>query len=92
MNLGNLYVGSASGNTDGILQRWSNYADLSNIIDGNKEFIDILNEFGMDYIVNNFQYSILEIFDTKIKADTIIIRENYWKNVLDSKKHGMNHN
>lgn len=92
LNLGKLYVGSASGNTDGIWQRWSNYADLSNITGGNKEFIDIFNEFGIDYIVNNFQYSILEIFDTKTKADTIITRENYWKNVLDSKKHGMNHN
>jgi len=42
--------------------------------------------------MENFKYSILEIFDTKTKVETIIERENYWKNVLDTKLHGMNYN
>lgn len=91
-NNGSLYIGSASGSVDGIWQRWSGYADIGNLTGGNKEFAEIMKNKGEDYLINNFQYSILEIFDTKTKIETIIERENYWKNVLDTKKHGMNHN
>ncbi|UXU57308.1 GIY-YIG nuclease family protein [Staphylococcus agnetis] len=89
---GQLYVGSASGNTDGIWQQWASYAHLSDLTGGNKEFNTILENKGKDHILKHFQYSILEIFDTKSKVDDILERENYWKNVLDSKHHGMNHN
>nr|WP_242586471.1 GIY-YIG nuclease family protein [Enterococcus sp. DIV0869a] len=92
LNSGQLYIGSASGNTEGIWQRWSGYAALTNLTGGNREFNAILNEKGKDYIINNFQYSVLEIFDTKTKVETIIERENYWKIVFDTKKNGMNHN
>lgn len=91
LNTGQLYVGSASGNTEGIWQRWSSYANFQNPTGGNKEF-NIIHEKTPSYITQYFQYSILEIFDTKTKIETIIERENYWKNVLDTKKHGMNHN
>lgn len=91
-NNGNLYIGSASGNTDGIWQRWSGYASTENLTGGNKEFIQILNEKGNEYITHYFRYSIIEIFDTKTKVETILKRENYWKNVFDTKNHGMNHN
>lgn len=89
---GKLYIGSASGNTDGIWQRWSGYANLANLTGGNKLFNQIKLDKGIDYIINNFQYSIIEIFDTKTKVDTIINRENYWKNVFSTRKHGMNYN
>ena len=89
---GKLYIGSASGNTDGIWQRWSDYANIENLTGGNKLLNEIKLDKGKDYIVNNFQYSILEIFDTKTKVDTIINRENYWKNVFCTRKHGMNFN
>ncbi len=89
---GKLYIGSASGNTDGIWQRWSDYANIENLTGGNKLLNEIKLDKGKDYIINNFQYSILEIFDTKTKADTIINRENYWKNVFCTRKHGMNYN
>jgi hypothetical protein len=92
INSGKLYIGSASGNNDGIWQRWSNYADDNNLTGGNKEFAEILETKGANYITGNFRYSILEIFDTKTKVDTIIDRENYWKNVFVTRKHGMNHN
>ena len=91
-NNGELYIGSASGNTDGIWQRWASYASIDNLTGGNKEFVEIIKSKGRDYITQNFRYSILEIFDTKTKTETIIERENYWKNVLDTKKHGMNWN
>ncbi|ARG65496.1 GIY-YIG nuclease family protein [Staphylococcus epidermidis] len=89
---GKLYIGSASGNTDGIWQRWSDYANIENLTGGNKLLNEIKLDKGKDYIINNFQYSILEIFDTKTKVDTIINRENYWKNVFCTRKHGMNFN
>lgn len=89
---GKLYIGSASGNTEGIWQRWSGYAHMGNLTGGNKEFKHILNEKGELHIQSFFQYSILEIFDTKTKSEVIIGRENYWKNVFDTKKNGMNHN
>lgn len=89
---GKLYIGSASGNTDGIWQRWSDYANIENLTGGNKLLNEIKLDKGKDYIVNNFQYSILEIFDTKTKANTIINRENYWKNVFCTRKYGMNFN
>lgn len=89
---GKLYIGSASGNTDGIWQRWSDYANIENLTGDNKLLNEIKLDKGKDYIVNNFQYSILEIFDTKTKADTIINRENYWKNVFCTRKYGMNYN
>ncbi|MEB5680244.1 GIY-YIG nuclease family protein [Staphylococcus epidermidis] len=89
---GKLYIGSASGNTDGIWQRWSDYANIENLTGGNKLLNEIKLDKGKDYIINNFQYLILEIFDTKTKVDTIINRENYWKNVFCTRKYGMNFN
>jgi len=89
---GKLYIGSASGNIGGLWQRWSAYATLENLTGGNKEFCKIVKEKGSDYIIKNFKYSILEIFDTKAKMETIIERESYWKSVFETKKNGMNYN
>jgi len=92
MSNGKLYIGSASGNDGGIWQRWSGYADVDNLTGGNQEFINILESKSREHIMNNFKYSIIEIFDTKTKIETIIERENYWKNVFSTRLHGMNHN
>ena len=43
-----------------------------------------------DYIIDNFTYSILEIFDMKTKREGIIHREEYWKKVFQTVKFGMN--
>lgn len=89
---GRLYVGSASGEANGLWQRWSAYAHLKNLTGGNKEFERMRGELSDGHIVNNFQYSILEIFDPKTKAETILHRESFWKLALDSRPHGMNNN
>lgn len=89
---GKLYIGSASGNTDGIWQRWHGYADVRNLSNSNKEFDNILKNKSANYIIDNFKYSILEIFDTKTKVETVLEREGYWKRVFVTRKHGMNHN
>ena len=52
----------------------------------------LIKEKEEDYIKNNFKYSILEIFDTKTKQDYILERENYWKNVFETRNFGMNWN
>lgn len=92
MSNGSLYVGSASGDSGGIWQRWSSYAQPSNLTGGNKEIERIRSKYGPDHITDNFQYSILEIFDPKAQTATVLQRESFWKLALDSRKHGMNAN
>ena len=86
---GKLYIGSAYG-TGGLLNRWNKY--VANLTGENKEFEVLVKEKGESYIPNNFKYSILEIFDTKTKDEYILERENYWKNVFETRKFGMNWN
>lgn len=89
-----LYIGSASGNSDGIWQRWSAYANPKHLTGGNKEFERVLKEDGITHITDNFRYSIIEIFDTKTKEETVLSRENYWKMVFNTQNSllGMNRN
>lgn len=89
---GKLYIGSASGNSEGIWQRWCSYANLKDLTGGNDEFKELIKKYGKEHIINNFKYSILEIFDTKTKIETILVRENYWKSVFCTKTFGMNRN
>ena len=96
---GRLYVGSASGDSMkdegadlGIWQRWSAYANPEDPTGGNKEFKAIMARYGAGYIVKNFTYSILEVCDTKMTTAEVCERESHWKNVLGSRKFGMNWN
>lgn len=86
---GELYIGSAYG-TGGLLNRWNEY--INNLTGGNKKFEELVAVNGKEYIQNNFKYSILEIFDTKTKDEYIVERENYWKNVFETRNFGMNWN
>ena len=92
LSSGRLYVGSASGEANGLWQRWSSYAHLRNLTGGNRELEQLRTDLGDAHIIENFQYSIIEIFDPKTKADRILKREKYWKQALDSRLHGMNRN
>lgn len=86
---GQLYIGSAYGNNEGIWQRWAQYANVANLTGGNKTFEE-LKERGANYIIDNFTYTILEIFDMKTKKEDIIKREEFWKRAFKTKQHGMN--
>lgn len=86
---GKLYIGSVSGNEAGIWQRWSSYGDVSNLTGGNKTFEEI-KDVDAEYIIENFSYSIIEIFDMKTKREDVIHREEFWKKVFQSVKFGMN--
>lgn len=92
MNTGKHYVGSASGNSNGLLQRWVHYANGDHT-GGDIDLIVLVNEKGKEYIEEHFQYSILEIFDTRVDFDSVISpREDFWKRTFDSRKHGYNSN
>lgn len=86
---GQLYIGSASGEENGIWQRWSAYANVNNLTGGNKTFED-LKKSGAEHIIDNFSYSILEIFDMRTNKEYIIQREEHWKRVFQTVKFGMN--
>ena len=85
---GKMYVGSAYGG-DGLWQRWSAYS--KNGHGGNKEIEALIEEEGVEY-ASNFQFSILEIFDLDSKKDDVIERESHWKEVLLTRKFGLNCN
>jgi len=89
---GRLYVGSASGEGEGLWQRWASYANVKQLTGGNIKLEALLAERGPDHIVNNFQYSILEIFDKKTRDETIQLRESFWKLALNSRANGLNAN
>lgn len=90
LNNGKLYVGKASSNDGMLLDRWKSY--VKNGHGGNKELKKIVDEKGFDYIKKNFQYTIIENYNAKVEDGIILKRESYWKEVLDSRKHGMNDN
>ncbi len=85
---GKLYVGSAYGD-ECIWQRWAAYAKDGH--GGNRELKALLAEYGADYRYN-FKYSILEVCNMNLGNEYIIGRENYWKEVLQTRKFGLNKN
>lgn len=86
---GKLYIGSASEDHEGLWGRWKSYANVNDLTGGNKAFEE-MKEDGAGRIIDNFTYSILEIFDMKTERKYIQNREEYWKKVFKSVKFGMN--
>lgn len=85
---GKQYVGSAYGD-ECIWQRWLAYAKDGH--GGNQELKALLSEHGVNYKYN-FKYSILEVCNMNLGTEYIIARENYWKEVLQTRKFGLNKN
>ncbi|MBP5449128.1 MAG: GIY-YIG nuclease family protein, partial [Spirochaetales bacterium] len=86
---GKMYVGSAYGE-GGRWERWSNY--ICSLDGGNKQLMELINNKGEKYVQNNFKYTLLEIFAMHASAESIIERENYWKEKLMTREHGYNSN
>lgn len=76
---GKRYIGSAYGQ-EGIWQRWSVYIYSQN--GGNKELLQLDN----DYIRKNFNFVLLEWYVIGTDIEFIFARENYWKQVMMSRK------
>lgn len=89
-NNGKLYVGSATSDYGMLLQRWSNYVENGH--GGNVELKALVDEKGFEYVQKYFQYSILENYNAKVDDHVILERESWWKETLQSRKHGYNSN
>lgn len=87
---GKLYVGSATAGNEMLLARWRTY--VCNGHGGNKELMALVEERGFDYVKENFQYTILENFNTRVSDEYVLQRESYWKEVLQTRKFGYNRN
>ena len=85
---GKQYVGSAYGD-ECIWQRWSNYAKDGH--GGNVELKELLKVNGENYKYN-FKYSILEVCNMNLGNEYIISRESHWKEVLLTRRFGLNKN
>ena len=85
---GKQYVGSAYGD-ECIWQRWDRYAKDGH--GGNIELKELLKTNGEEYKYN-FKYSILEVCNMNLGNEYIIERETHWKEVLLTRKFGLNKN
>jgi hypothetical protein len=82
---GKMYVGSASGD-EMLLSRWKSYVKTGN--GNNKE----LKQLDFEHIKAHFRFSILDIFKSTTDSQTIIDRENWWKEMLLTRQFGYNLN
>lgn len=82
---GKMYVGSAYGG-DMILGRWRSYLKTGH---GGNSGLKLLT---LDHIRQNFRFSILDIYKSTTDDITIIDRENWWKEVLQTRRFGYNDN
>ena len=83
---GKLYVGSATAKNGMLLSRWTDYVNTGH--GGNQS----LKALDFDHIKENFQYTILENYNSQIDDSVILERESWWKQVLQSKEFGYNQN
>ena len=79
---GKKYVGSAYGEY-GIWARWSCYASTGHGF--NDDLIEIIEKEGIGYARQNFQLAILELLSMKTDDETVIRRESFWKDVLQTR-------
>ena len=87
---GKLYVGSATSDNGMLLSRWSNYVENGH--GNNVELKRVVDENGFNYVKQNFQYSILENYNSKVDDHVILEREQWWKETLQSRLFGYNKN
>ena len=90
MNNGKKYIGAAYGD-GGIWGRWQNY--MYSLHGWNSELIKLYDEHGEEYM-QNFKFTLLEVYSASTLDEYIIRRENYWKGVMLSRdeRYGYNDN
>lgn len=88
---GLLYVGSATSDDKMLLGRWSSYVENGH--GGNTELRGIVAIHGFEYVKDNFQYTLLENYNSRTDDAVIRSRETWWKVALDTRGgHGYNRN
>lgn len=95
------YVGSAYG-TNGIYGRWRNYLDRgydkeeeqsgTNFPNSQLRQIATNPNLGLIYIKNYFKFTILETIPNNTAKNDVIKRENYWKEVLNTRSRDFGYN
>ena len=88
-NNGKSYVGAAYGE-HGIWSRWKNYLNTGH--GWNDELTRIIDEKGIDYARENFQFTLLEYMPARTDDSTIIERESFWKRALLSQTSDFGYN
>lgn len=86
---GQSYVGSAYG-SDGIWSRLCQYVD--SLDGGNVGLRELVGKKGPQYMKENLRFALLETMLPRTADNDVIDRENYWKEVLLSRKFGLNRN
>lgn len=94
LSTGKHYIGSAYSKNGGHTGLWSRLSEYVNNdhSGGNKGLKKLVSEKGAEYIENNFQYGVLEVFDLKTNPDAVIERETFWKRQLNTIENGYNEN
>lgn len=86
---GKPYVGSAYGDA-GIWSRLSCYINTGH--GWNDGLVKTIKEKGVEYALENFKFSILDVFAFNTSDGEILAREAHWKNVMLSRQYGYNMN
>ena len=86
---GKPYVGSAYGDT-GIWARLCQYVD--SLHGGNRALRELVGKQGPDYARANLRFALLEFWSMRTADEHVLARESYWKDVLLSRKFGLNRN
>jgi hypothetical protein len=86
---GKPYVGSAYGDT-GIWARLCQYVD--SLHGGNVVLRELVGQKGPDYARANLRFALLEFWSMRATDEDVIARESYWKDILMSRKFGLNRN
>ena len=86
---GKLYIGSATGE-GGVAQRWGNYLDSKH--GGNVKLRELYDREGEEYFKKYFEFTLLEYYGMSYDPQRILDRESYWKDCLDTRRHGYNDN
>jgi hypothetical protein len=82
------YVGSASGEEGGILDRWKNYVRRGGRV-GNKKLEELISK-DKDYAKKYFRFSILHILSKTIARKEVIKWEEIYKKKLGTRAMGLN--
>lgn len=87
-----VYIGSAYNDNGCLLKRWNDY--FHTLHGGNVELKKLLQEHGNDanYFLDNFYFSILEIFSNMVSDEYVLEREHHWMNVFDSRNPKVGYN
>jgi len=69
-----------------------NTAYVNSSYGSNVELREQVSKKGIDYLRQNFVYSILENYNARVPDELILARESWWKDTLLTRRFGYNAN